>query len=147
MPSVVTRTNIQNAITYEGYNKMIKAVLLIAMFVSFSATAEDLKYERDTEDNMKMHMKCGHIAGKSDFTADIKDLHLENAMHYGRIVWENKSEKEKKAELNYLTYFVTKLEYENGFVDGFYYQKEKGLLNTTYLEVCQNSELEFTYKK
>jgi hypothetical protein len=126
---------------------MIKAVAVVAMLVSFTTAAEELQYERDTEGNMKLHMKCGHIAKKAGFTKNIKDLHLENAMHYGRIVWENKSEKEKKVELNYLTYFVTKLEYENGFVDGLYYQKAKELLNTTYLETCQNSQLEFTYKK
>ena len=130
---------------------MNKLILVMVLLFSVTATAENLKYKRDDTENMSIHFRCNYMAIAIGLSADREERHLANGFHYNKKVWESlsKEDREKKAagftnqilaEYNFL-YRIS--EYQRGWVDGFFANRDATEQNKIYYKVCEDDQLLF----
>jgi len=127
---------------------MIKLILMIALLLSAAATAtaKNLKYKRNDLDNMRIHLRCYHIALKTELRANRANRHILEASHYSELAWQPLSKEIKKSYNTSTQYFDYIYSYQEGWVDGFFIgllDDSEDEVNDFYRSACKEDSLMF----
>ena len=125
---------------------MIKLILMIVVLFSAIATAKNLKYKRNDFGNMRIHLRCYHIAVKAELGLNHTDRHILEASHYSELVWHPLSKEINNSYNTSTEYFDYTYSYQEGWVDGYFIgllDDSKDEVNDFYRSACKEDSLMF----
>ena len=124
---------------------MNKLILIMVLLFSATATAENIKYKRDTLKNSITHIRCVHMATNIELSAARIDSHLQESLSYSLKAWKSDNPEKESMESDWVEFYTLTSLYQKGWVDGFF-TLSKVTQSDSYYSLCEDDKLLFSLK-